>query len=124
MRERLILLVDDDEDLGLVLEEVMSGEGWRVSRATSMRDALLAIDDEEPSLVLLDWHIPDGDPEELARLLGDRGVPVVLTSGGDRTKENAERIGAVAVLDKPFDLDELLRVLERYAGGNLPHVYS
>ncbi|HZS36812.1 MAG TPA: response regulator [Polyangia bacterium] len=123
MREGDVLVIDDDEDLGIVIEEVLGTEGYRVRRATSMRDGLLAVDDEEPSLVLLDWCLPDGDPDELARLLRDRGVPVVLTSGDDRAQERGVEIGAVAVLGKPFDLDELLEVLQRHVrAGDERHV--
>jgi DNA-binding response OmpR family regulator len=122
MREASVLVIDDDEDLGVVIEEVLESEGYRVRRATSMRDGLLAVDEDEPGLVLLDWFLPDGDPEDLARLLQDRGVPVVVTSGDDRAVERGRRIGAVAVLGKPFDLDELLRVLALHLeGGDQRH---
>ena len=122
MRGASVLVIDDDEDLGQVIEEVLAAEGYEVRRATSMRDGLLAVDEREPRLVLLDWCLPDGDLEDLARLLHDRGVPVVLTSGDDRAIERGQRIGAVAVLGKPFDLDELLRVMAAHTGGDERHV--
>jgi two-component system, OmpR family, response regulator RegX3 len=124
MREGWILVIDDDDDLSAVLLEVLRSEGYRAGRATSLRDGWRAVDEDEPDLVLLDWRLPDGDPEELARLLNDRGVPFVLTSGADRTIENAERVGAAAVLEKPFNLDELLRVIERSLAGEGPRAYS
>ncbi len=106
-----VLVIDDDADLGQVLEEVLGAEGYRVVLAPVFDEAIRAVDDESPDVALLDWNLPDGDPEEVAQLLRDRGVPFVLTSGGDRTNERGRRIGAAAVLDKPFALDDLLRVL-------------
>jgi DNA-binding NtrC family response regulator len=67
--------------------------------------------------VLLDLKLPDSDDLSLLasvrRLLP--GVPVILMTafGTPEVLEEARRLGAFTVLDKPFDLDELDRLIER-----------
>ncbi len=124
MVNRRLLVIEDDPDLAAVVTEVASAQGYHVECACNMRDALRAIDEDEPELVLLDWFIPDGDGEELARVMRDRGVPFVITSGGEGTTERARRVGAVAALDKPFDLDALLQLLREFLGPEQPPAYS
>jgi DNA-binding response OmpR family regulator len=115
-RGTLVLLVEDDADLGVVLEEVVSSRGYRVRLCRTGSEAVRMLEQELPALVILDWGLPDADPEELAQLFRDRGVTVVLASGAGRTRELADRIGAAATLEKPYAIDDVFRVLERYVG--------
>jgi DNA-binding response OmpR family regulator len=109
----MILVIDDDEDLTEVLLEVLKAEGRHARVCSTGAQALAVLAVERPSVVLLDWSLPDTDPEELAEAFRAAGVPVILASGSDRTGELGARIGAQAVLDKPYDVAELLRVVER-----------
>ena len=53
-----ILIIDDDVSIGDMLEEVLTREGYRVSRAYSGTEALLAVSAFSPDLVLLDLMLP------------------------------------------------------------------
>ena len=76
--------------------------------------------EHRPDVILLDLHLPDipGD-EVLRRLRSDarvRDVPVVIVSA-DATPSSVERLrilGADAYLTKPLDVDEFLRVVDRF----------
>jgi DNA-binding response OmpR family regulator len=115
-----ILLVEDDADLGSVLEEVISLRGYRTRLCTTGSEARSTFADERPALVILDWGLPDCDPEQLAEEFTSAGVPVVLASGTEHTGMLAERIHAVAVLDKPYAIEDVFRVLEDVLGPPAP----
>jgi DNA-binding response OmpR family regulator len=112
-RTRSILVVDDDEDFGVVVVEVLEHEGYRARHVTTAAGAraILARGNERPDACLLDWNLPEGNPVDLARLLTVMDVPIVLSSGSPGSDEAAHRIGASAILDKPFDIDDLSRLL-------------
>ena len=62
-----ILVVDDDIHIGNLLQEALEGEGYRVSRAYSGTEAVLALDRERPDLALLDLMLPGLSGEEVDR---------------------------------------------------------
>jgi CheY-like chemotaxis protein len=124
---KLVLIIEDDEDLSSVLEEVLRGEGYRTLVTATGHEALEAITSpgvERPAVALLDWSLPDLDPEELAEELNARGVPVVLASGQERTAELGRRIHAQGTLTKPYDARTLFRILERLLGCDGESAYS
>ena len=109
-----ILIVDDDPAIRATISEVLADEGYRVAMATDGVDALAAIEETLPALILLDMRMPILDGWGFARTLRERGVAVpivVMTAAQDATRW-AEEIRAAGTLAKPFDLDELLRVVE------------
>jgi len=115
-RGTLILLVEDDADLGALLEEIIRSRGYRTRLCKTGAQALACLAREVPALAVLDWGLPDTDPEDLARSFRELGVPVVLASGAGRTQEIAETIGAEATLQKPYAIDDVFSVLERFVG--------
>jgi len=110
---RLILIVDDDQDFGSLLAEIIVEAGYRARHVTTTADACAALDEERPDACLLDWNLQGGDPAGLAHLLSARGVPFALSTGDPSHMEVAERLGARALLEKPFDLDRLTRLLDQ-----------
>jgi two-component system response regulator CpxR len=123
MPGNLILVVDDDRDLGAVLKELIETLGYDVRVVTTVEEASAALRDE-PALVLLDWYLPDGPPTELARRLRERDIPVVLSSACDGQDDRAAAVGAAATLGKPFDIDTLSALIERLLGRTAPATYS
>jgi DNA-binding response OmpR family regulator len=119
----LVLLVEDDDDLGHVLTKVIGGRGYRVQLCQSGRQALASLAEERPSLVILDWLLPDLPADEVAAKFVAAGVPVVLASGSEGTRETARRIGARATLEKPYAMNDVFQVLERLLGP-APSAYS
>ena len=60
-----ILVVDDDQHIGNLLEELLSQQGYQVARAYSCTEALLRLEESPPDLVLLDLMLPGLTGEEL-----------------------------------------------------------
>lgn len=112
---RTVLVVDDDEDICSVVRDLLEEEGYRVLAVQNRGDAQPALTAECISLVLLDATSPaatSGSPEDG---LADPHPPIVLFSAAADLEARAERAGAVAWIAKPFEIDELLAVVARYA---------
>ncbi|HEV3232566.1 MAG TPA: EAL domain-containing protein [Candidatus Dormibacteraeota bacterium] len=118
-----ILVVDDDQDLGRALREVLaSAEGFTpVGLATGVDEALALFDDLQPDIVLADVDMPEGGGRRLARevTLRDTGATVVAYSahGDPRSLADMMAAGAVAYLSKSDPVEALLEGLRRAAAG-------
>jgi len=116
MPERPILVVDDDPTILATVSEVLDMEGFAVMTATNGAEALVAVDQTVPSLVLLDMRMPVLDGWGFMRAVRERGLTltvVVMTAAADARRWGRE-IGAEGVLAKPFDIDELLRAVQQW----------
>jgi CheY-like chemotaxis protein len=105
-----ILIVDDDADTCLVLQDLLEMNGFRVRTAPNARGAIEAARAAAPALVLVDYFMPDADGAWVVRQLreaGLGGIPVVLTTGSNEGREQAEKLG-VRSMEKPFDVSRLL----------------
>ena len=109
-----ILIVDDDIPIGNLLEEALAREGYATRRAYSGTEALMILERERPSLILLDLMLPGLSGEEVLAQI--HGVPViVLSAKADMEgKVGALRGGAVDYVTKPFHMKELLARVEAH----------
>lgn len=103
-----ILVIDDDVPIGDMLEEVLTREGYRVSRAYSGTEGRLALGADRPDLALLDLMLPGLSGEELLPRLD--GVPVIVLSAKAGVDSKVDMLlgGAADYVTKPFDTKELL----------------
>lgn len=103
-----ILIIDDDVNIGNMLEEVLIKNGYKVARAYSGTEALLSLSAFKPDLVLLDLMLPGLSGEEV--LLKIQGIPVIIMSAklDVDNKVNLLLGGAVDYVTKPFEVKELL----------------
>lgn len=103
-----ILIIDDDVNIGNMLEEVLIKNGYKVARAYSGTEALLSLSALKPDLVLLDLMLPGLSGEEV--LLKIQGIPVIIMSAklDVDNKVNLLLGGAVDYVTKPFEVKELL----------------
>lgn len=115
MRAR-ILLVEDDDTLGMSLEMSLAGLGHEVVWARKLAPARVAAEKERPDLVILDLGLPDGDGLQLCRELreaGNRAPILVLTARGTiEARVEGLDAGADDYVTKPFELPELLARIE------------
>ncbi len=110
----VVLLVDDDEFVRASLEELLTDSGYEVQAASDGDEALAMARKQAPDAVVTDLVMPGtGGLEVLTELRTlCPGVPVIAISGGGRIKatnylEVAKMFGAAAVLEKPFEFEEL-----------------
>ena len=114
-----LLLADDDPKLRQFLELELGEEGYAVHSAASGMEALLAIRQAKPELVILDWMLPDLSGVEVCQRLRSTGlgVPVLMLTGRDAVADRVEALdaGADDYLVKPFSIEELLARLRALA---------
>ena len=116
-RPRPVLIVDDDVDLLSAERQVLAENGFRVVEARDGEEALRAVQEDPPALVVLDVQMPGMDGPSFARELrmALRRVPLVILTGVDDPRREADRCNAEAYLRKPFDAKELVDVVRRFA---------
>ena len=103
-----ILIIDDDVFIGNMLEEILTKEGYSVSRAYSGTEAALLLSVNKPDLVLLDLMLPGLSGEKVLEKIKDIPVIVVSAKIDVNDKVNLLLGGAADYITKPFDTKELL----------------
>ena len=103
-----ILVVDDDTDIGNLLEETLTAQGYTVSRAYSGTEALLRLQAQTPDLILLDLMLPGLSGEQLLPQIS--GIPVIVVSAKIDLDNKVSLLlnGAADYITKPFHMKELL----------------
>lgn len=122
-----ILVVEDDAAVREVLIETLVDEmGLEVASAASGAEALSMLRSLRPSMVLLDLTMPHvSGLDVLDRMRADaatREIPVVsmtALSASSTERQAALEAGSVAILDKPFELQELMDTVESVLSGTL-----
>jgi excisionase family DNA binding protein len=108
----LVLVVDDDARLREFVRVNLELEGYTVREASSAEDALDAIEDQAPALVLLDVVMPGVDGWQMLQRMQERygSIPVIMFSGkvDPATADDAEQRGARGFIGKPFDPRQLI----------------
>lgn len=113
-----ILLIDDNENMRVVIRRMLETAEHKVVEAESGREALKMLEHDRPDLVLLDVMMPGEDGWEVCKKIKAteklRGIPVAMltvrTSEEDMNK--SKESGADAHINKPFDMEHLLRTVE------------
>ena len=118
-----VLAVDDEESITDLLGMALRYEGFDVEVAHTGRQALRAVTDRRPHLLILDVMLPDLDGFEIAKRLASRGdkVPILFLTARDATEDKVRglTLGGDDYLTKPFSLEELVarvRAILRRAG--------
>lgn len=118
----MILVIDDDEIMHQLTQEFMQRFGYRCIFSFTGRDGLRKMREERPSLVLLDYVLPDMDGEAVfdelmgrAEYASVRNIPVIMLTARNQTIEAQNRLlqkGIAAFLNKPFGFNELRNVID------------
>src|SRR3546814_8048546 len=114
-----ILVVDDEQDIRELVSGVLEDEGFSTRSAGNSSEALAALMDRRPSLVLLDVWLQGSKLDGLQLLdeikRRDPTLPVLMISGHGNldTAVAAIRQGAVDFIEKPFEAGHLLHLVER-----------
>ncbi len=115
--KRRVLIADDEKNMRWVLGQALSGEGYEVSEASSGKEAMEAVTEAAPDIMVLDHRMPAPDGMEVLRRIRSKGLSfpiIMLTAHGNvATAVEAMKAGASEYLTKPFDLDELKIAIEK-----------
>ena len=119
--EGQILVVDDDEDIRDFISLALSGEGYRVRTAPDGAAALEEVRRTRPKLILLDMQMPVMSGWEFAQAYRQEPgahAPIVVLTAATNAPRYSQQIQAQGYLGKPFGLDDLLQLVDRYARPN------
>jgi CheY-like chemotaxis protein len=112
-----ILVVDDDENIRQIVRILLSDEGYEVLEASNGQAALELLGGVQPELILLDLRMPVMDGWEFAQrysLMPGKHAPIIACVAALDATTACEGVPAVAILSKPFDLDDLLEAVRSH----------
>lgn len=121
-----LLLAEDDEAFRTLLADTLRRDGYDVIEAKHGIHLLEALEpamfeghvEERPDLIISDYHMPGCTGMSILAGVQSSGLDIpfiVITAFGDaETHTKARHLGAVAVFDKPFDLDDLRTAVLNY----------
>ncbi len=126
LRRKVVLVLEDHASVGGLIAGLLRQEGYRAVRAWDPQEALRLARGRPPDLVLLDLNLayPDG-LEVLKQVRGHeatRRAPIVLVKGGalELSTEDAEVVAEV--VQKPFDIDQMLNAVRKALGDPVVEV--
>jgi two-component system cell cycle response regulator DivK len=118
--EPRILIVDDSEDMRFLLEQILEEEAYQLYFAEDGQGAIEQAYLHKPNLILMDMSLPGMSGWEVVSRLREgsefEGVVIIaLTAHVSKAdQERALGVGCNAHLGKPFDVTEVLEIVERY----------
>jgi DNA-binding response OmpR family regulator len=120
--KRLVLVVDDEEEILTLLSRALSARGLRVEQAKRGNEALQRVAELMPDLILLDANLPEIHGFEICKKLKASPkfarIPVILMTAVYRgwrfAHDSREAFGASDYIEKPFRLDDLFRRVEHH----------
>ena len=111
-RESRILVVDDEANIRELLMQELTEAGYRVTTASSGREAIASVRTDRPDLVILDVMMPEMNGFDVAAVLKNdpstMEIPIVILSIV-QDRERGFRLGVDRYLTKPIDTDLLFR---------------
>lgn len=112
-----ILLIEDNQANADMIVHILVSAGYEVKHFLKGLEGAKSARAEPPTLILMDFNLPDIDGRTLSLLLKQqlRHVPIVGCTArvGDVELQIAAKFGCSAVLNKPFTPNELLTVVDR-----------
>ena len=106
-----ILIVEDNEEIGILLQDFFTVEGYDVYHALSGEEALSIFEEDGAKVVILDIMLPGVDGFEVCRRIrenSDGPILIVSAKGTKDDKMNGLILGADDYIEKPYDIDILL----------------
>lgn len=113
-----ILVIEDNPDIKEVLDYILQDEGHEAIPCSD-GSSLAALDTTKPDMIFMDELLLGVRGSDLIKKLksdtATSNIPVVLISAVPHLKDLAEKCGANAYLEKPFNIDALTNILKKYS---------
>ena len=123
MPKKILLIIDDEEDLTSMLSFRLQNTGFVTITANNGDKGMELAKENKPDLILLDLMMPGVDGFEVSKNLkrdvSTKHIPIVVFSalGNKNTKETVEKLGAAGFIEKPFEPDLLINKINKVLGG-------
>ena len=115
-----ILYVEDNVDNHTLVRRILLSEDYNLIEAVNAVDALRVLENTKPDLILMDINMPDMDgytlTSKIKTIPGFERIPILaLTANVMRgDKEKTLEAGCDGYIQKPLDIDQLIREVERF----------
>lgn len=112
--KHLIMVVEDEEAIGLMLKYNLEKEGYDVVVESRGSKALSEVEKKHPSVILLDWMLPEMSGVEICKLIRSKpdikNIPIIMLTakGEEEDKIKGLSAGADDYVTKPFSIPELM----------------
>ena len=114
-----ILIIDDDAPIREVINFILSNEGYEVFELDSGRLVLETVCDVQPDVILLDIMLGGTDGRDICKSLKidtiTSGIPIIMISASHGVHTVHETCNADDYIAKPFNLDDLIKQVNRHA---------
>jgi two-component system nitrogen regulation response regulator GlnG len=114
---KAIWIIDDDKSIRWVFEKALARTDLNFKTFSSIKEALAAIKDEEPQVIVSDIRMPQGSGLELLQVIKEKYVHIpviIMTAYSDlESAVAAFQGGAFEYLAKPFDVDQAIEIIHR-----------
>lgn len=115
--EKKVIIFDDDEDILSICSYILEQQGWEVFTYTDCNDITDRVSSIQPAVILMDNWIPDAGGIIATQTLKSspdlKDIPVIYFSANSDIQLLANHAGAETYLAKPFDLDDLEKVINK-----------
>lgn len=111
-----IIIFDDDEDILAICTYILEEQGWEVASYTDCVNVIERVNSFQPFVIFMDNWIPDEGgiiaTQKIKNTPGICDIPVIYFSANSDIRLLAQQAGADHFLAKPFDLDDLIRIVD------------
>ncbi|KZY35952.1 two-component system response regulator [Roseovarius sp. HI0049] len=117
-----VILIEDERNIIEAISFILSRDGWEVKTHSNGHDAVEAVRDRRPDLVILDVMLPGKSGFDILQEIRDDAelgaTPVLMLTarGQQKDREMAERAGASRYMTKPFSNAEVLEAVRDLVG--------
>jgi DNA-binding response OmpR family regulator len=120
-----VMVVEDEAAISDLVAAALEDEGYRVLTARDGRDALRQVEREPPDAIVLDLRLPNLDGWQVIRWCrahpATTATPIIVVSAAHDAPQDAD-IEPLVFVEKPFDLDVLLALVEDAVSSSAAHV--
>jgi DNA-binding response OmpR family regulator len=111
-----ILVIDDNQDILLMLKTMLTIKGYGVSVKDNIKGLESSIKELKPDVILMDMLLSGADGREVCKELRKNAafahIPIVMISAHSHVKEECIEAGANYFMEKPFDMNNLIKIVE------------
>jgi len=117
MSNKTLIIAEDDESIRLVTSRYLQDLGYEIFMATNLKELWKLIESNKGDVLITDVMLPDGELFDILPQIVEyrENLPVIVVSAKNnlQTAISATRQGAYEYLPKPFDLDELQKLIKK-----------
>jgi len=116
--DKKILVVEDEGQIGLALDMILSDRKFQVDYVSSLLAASEYLEKNKPSVVILDNKLPDGFGVDFISFIKKKypRIKIIMISGFPTVRDVAMHNGAHVFLEKPFSMDDVNVAIDKVLG--------